>query len=112
MNPVLELCKEKNVRSALGIAFITACGIRGANQQLLMVAAKVSGLAVPFIGGSDEKVALEYIAKLDPTHPNSIGGVAVQKDEIIRARTLLRDETGFLAEDHYDPDTYTHQSDN
>lgn len=112
MNPVLALCKQKNVRSALGIAFITACAVRGANKQVLMMAAKVCGLAVPFTSGSDEKVALEYIAKLDPAHPNSIGGIAVQKDEIVRARVILKDETGFLAEDHYDPDTYSHQFDN
>lgn len=43
---------------------------------------------------------------------NVVGYVLVQKDEIIRAQTLLRDETGFLAEDMYWVDTYTSDYDN
>ncbi|ASL45145.1 hypothetical protein bAD24_I16850 [Burkholderia sp. AD24] len=111
MNPALKFCKTKNIRSALGIAFLTACAIRGANKLLITSAAKCCGVAVPFVSGEDEKRAVEYIAHLDPTHTNNVAGVPVQRDEITRAKTLLKDETGFLAEDLYSTNTYTSEYD-
>ncbi|RAS19455.1 hypothetical protein [Paraburkholderia bryophila] len=111
MNPALKFCKDKNIRSALGIAFVTACAIRGAKKMLITAAAKCCGVAVPFVSGEDEKRAVEYIAHLDPTHDNTLAGIPVQRDEIIRAKTLLKDETGFLAEDLYYSATYTSEYD-
>ena len=111
MNPALKFCETNNIRSALGIAFVTACAIRGAKKQLLTAAATANGSKVPFTDGDDEKSALEYISKLDIKKVNSIGGLSVQRDEIVRAKTLLKDETGFLAEDLYYTATYTTEYD-
>jgi hypothetical protein len=111
MNPALKFCKNHNVRSAVGIAYVTACAIRGAKKELITGAASELGVKTPFSDNADERKAVEYIAELNPKAANKIGDILVQKDEIIRAKTLLKDETGFLAEDLYWTDTYTDQYD-
>lgn len=107
MNPALKFCKENNIRSALGIAFVAACAIRGAPKNFITGAAAALGLTTPFSDGADEKKAVQYIADLNLKKNNSIGGKLVQKDEIVRAKKLIKDETGFLAEDLYWTETYT-----
>jgi hypothetical protein len=106
MNSALAFCRQNNVRSALGLAFITACAIRGANKRLLGASAALIGDAVPFQSGAAEKRALQHIASLNPNQNNHLGNLPVQRDEIVRAKKLLHDETGFLVEDLYDVDTY------
>ncbi|MBR7995307.1 hypothetical protein KDX08_22955 [Burkholderia cenocepacia] len=106
MNPALKFCKDNNIRSALGIAFVAACAIRGAPKGLITGAAAALGLTTPFADGADEKKAVQYISDLNMKKKNLIGGKLVQKDEIIRAKKLLKDETGFLAEDLYWVETY------
>jgi hypothetical protein len=111
MNPVLRFCRQHNIRSALGLAFVTACTIRGASKRLLGAAAVAMGEPETFLSGAAEKRALQHIAALSLTANNHLGGFPVQKDEIVRARKLLVDETGFLAEDFYDIDTYGAEND-
>lgn len=106
MNPVLPFCRQNNVRSALGLAFISACAIRGANKRLLAASAAVVGDEVPFQSGASERRAVQHIANLHPNQINYLGNIAVQRDEIIRAKKLLQDETGLLVEDFYDLASY------
>ncbi|MBN3833469.1 hypothetical protein [Burkholderia sp. Ac-20344] len=111
MNPALKFCKDNNIRSALGIAFVAACAIRGAPKNLITGSAAALGLTTPFSDGADEKKAVQHIADLNVKSSNSIGGKVVQRDEITRAKKLLKDETGFLAEDLYWTETYTNAYD-
>ncbi|MGN4066822.1 hypothetical protein ACS0Y7_19630 [Burkholderia gladioli] len=106
MNPALDFCKENNIRSALGIAYVVACVIRGAPKNFITLAAAEIGASVPFSDNVDEKSSVEHIAGLDAKKINKLGGKLVQRDEIIRAKKLLKDETGFLAEDLYWVGTY------
>lgn len=112
MNPALPYMKQNNIRSGLGLAFVTACAVRGANKGILGAAATHLGQPVPFQGAAQERRALQLVADLNENHANNFQGIAVQKDEIIRARKLLVDETGFLIEDLYDTDTYDNGHDN
>ncbi|WP_157651624.1 hypothetical protein [Burkholderia ubonensis] len=111
MNPALKFCKDNNIRSALGIAFVAACVIRGAPRGLIIGAADVLGLTTPFTDGADEKKAVQHIADLNLKQSNVIGGKRVQKDEIVRAKRLIKDETGFLAEDLYWTESYSEKYD-
>ncbi|MCA8023115.1 lysozyme family protein [Burkholderia metallica] len=107
MNPALKFCKDNNIRSALGIAFVAACAIRGAPKSLIAGSAAALGLTTPFSDGDGEKKAVQHIANLNVKNKNLIGGKTVQREEITRAKKLLKDETGFLAEDLYWTETYT-----
>jgi hypothetical protein len=111
MNKILGFCKQNNVRSGLGLAFITACNIRGANKGLLGASAKFLGLDYPFKDANDEKKALQKIADLDPKKGGRLSDIPVQKDEVVRARKLIADETGLLVEDQYYTETYTDDCD-
>jgi hypothetical protein len=105
-NPILPLAKKNKVRSALALAFIAACTIRGGvNSQLSTLfyrVAKALDIYLPFTNMDDERLCIENIAKAK----GSISGEEIDKDESRRARRLLDDELGFLTEDLYDLSTY------
>ncbi|QBE65931.1 LysM peptidoglycan-binding domain-containing protein [Pseudoduganella lutea] len=106
INPMLSLAKHNNVRSALALAFIAACNIRGGVgsklSKLTYRVAKELGLALPFVSSEDELACMQAIAEAH----GSIGAVSVHEDESRRAKRLIDDELGFLAEDLYDISTY------
>ncbi len=77
------------------------------NGLLITLAAAEPGKHVPFTDNDDETTAVKYISRLKPRISNRIGHKLVQKDEIVQAKKLLEDKTGFLAEDLYWTDTYT-----
>lgn len=106
MNPILLRAKQNKVRSALGLAFITACSVRGNPNSVLAdlfysVARKL-GIGLPFATSEDELKCLEAIAKGN----GQIDAWKFDEDESRRAALLMKDELGFLAEDLYDVSTY------
>ncbi|HZW14398.1 MAG TPA: LysM peptidoglycan-binding domain-containing protein [Noviherbaspirillum sp.] len=104
LNRAITYCATQNIRSALGIAYVGACVIRGAAKQLIVEAAQSLGLTTPFESSDDERKAVEALAKKQFTkRPN---GKPIQAEEFTRAARLLKDELGFLAEDLYAVSTY------
>lgn len=106
MNPILKRAQKSKIRSALGLAFVTACSIRGgpngALVDLLENVAKELKIDFPFGASEDERKCIDAIA-------NGAGQVKKLKfdaDESRRAALLVKDELGFLAEDLYDTSTY------
>lgn len=106
MDPILPLAKKYKVRSAMALAFISACSVRGNPHSelphLLFKVAKELGVALPFDNSEDELKCVKAIAD----SKGKIGKVGFEKDEVRRAKLLLEDELGFLAEDLYDLSTY------
>ena len=74
MNSALKFCKNHNIRSALGIAYVTACAIRGARKDIITGAATNLGLKTPFTDNGDEKKAVQHIAELNPRKRNTLDG--------------------------------------
>jgi murein DD-endopeptidase MepM/ murein hydrolase activator NlpD len=108
MNPALPFCATNKIKSAFAIAFVAACQIRGASAHHITDAAESLGLKVPFESTDDEIAALKAIAN------KTFTGTAkrpVDKDEARRAKLLLSDPLGFLAEDYYAVKTYTQAND-
>lgn len=104
LNRAITYCATQNIRSALGIAYVGACVIRGAPKQIITEAAQSLGLTTPFESSADERKAIEAIATKQFTRrPN---GKSIQAEEFTRAARLLKDELGFLAEDLYAVSTY------
>ncbi|NYE59772.1 murein DD-endopeptidase MepM/ murein hydrolase activator NlpD [Duganella sp. 1224] len=105
-NPLLQLAKTNNVRSALGLAFLAACNIRGGVGQklsrLLYSVADELKVQRPFKSSEDERKCLDAIAAAK----GKIGDTEVHEDESRRVKLLIKDELGFLAEDLYDTSTY------
>jgi hypothetical protein len=103
---ILPLAKKNKVRSALGLAFVAACNIRGGvGSELSRLPYRVAteiGVDVPFRTSEDERKCLDAIAAAN----GNVGGVAVEHDESRRAKLLIKDELGFLVEDLYDISTY------
>lgn len=106
MNPILSKAKENNVRSALGLAFITACSVRGGPSsrlsKLFYTVGKETGITFPLKSSTDEYKIVSSIANSDGT----IGSLAFDQDEARRAKLLMKDDLGFLTEDLYDTSTY------
>jgi hypothetical protein len=106
MNPILPIAKEYKVRSAMALAFICACSVRGNPYselpRLLFKVAKEIGATLPFDKSEDELKCVKAIADSE----GKIGKVEFEKDEVRRAKLLLTDDLGFLAEDLYDLSTY------
>lgn len=106
LDPILSIAKQNGVRSALGIAFIVACSIRGGpNSQLpklLFRVAEEIGIHTPFENSERERECIQKLAD----SKGSIGKLHFDQDESRRAKLLLADELGFLAEDLYDLSTY------
>lgn len=105
-NPIIGLAKKNKVRSALGLAFVTACAVRGGPKSklatLMYRVAGELGVALPFENSDDEARCVKAVADSD----GKIGKVKFHKEESKRAQLLLEDKLGFLAEDLYDLSTY------
>ena len=110
LNKVLPDAKKYKIRSALALAFMTACQVRGINRLLLNKVADELGINyTPYENSADERKCVEEIAKATISSDNKdakIGGFKFKADEARRARILVKDDLQFLAEDHYDPTTY------
>lgn len=106
LDPLLSLALRNNVRSALGLAFVTACAVRGGVgsnlKNLLFDVAKELNVTLPFKNSDDEARCVKAIADSS----GKIGKVEFDADEAKRAKRLMDDELGFLAEDLYDLSTY------
>jgi hypothetical protein len=106
LDPILSLARRNNVRSALGLAFVTACTVRGGVgsdlKNLLFEVAKELNITLPFKTSDDEARCVKAIADSS----GRIGRVEFDPDEAKRAKRLISDELGFLAEDLYDLSTY------
>lgn len=104
--PILPLAKKNKVRSALGLAFVIACSVRGGAHsdltKLLYMVAEELRITLPFDNSEDERKCVEAIAKAK----GKIGAIAIAEDETRRAKLLIQDELGFLAEDLYDLSSY------
>lgn len=109
LKPVLPRAKELKVRSALALAFLVACKVRGADMGVLKKVANEIGVVVPFESGEKERKCMETIAKAYVKNTNEkakVLGYKFEMDEARRAAKLLEDDLGFLAEDLYDLATY------
>jgi len=104
MNKVLPLAKKNNVRSAIALALITAGCVRGGagspTELLIYDVAKDLGI-LPFKSAKDELKCVKIIAA-----GGRSGHVEIGDYEAERAKKLLEDELGFLAEDLYDVESY------
>jgi hypothetical protein len=103
---ILPLAKKNKVRSALGLAFVAACNIRGGvgselSRLFYRVATEI-GVDVPFRTSEDERKCLNAIAAAN----GNVGGIAVEHDESRQAKLLIKDDLGFLVEDLYDISNY------
>ena len=110
-NETLPLAKDLKVRSALALAFLVACKVRGADMDILGKTARVLGVNRPFTSGADERKCMEAIAKATIDGKEAKVGTFTNSftfniDERRRAEKLFKDELGFLAEDLYDLTTY------
>jgi LysM repeat protein len=113
-NKILKKAKNANVRSALGLAFLAACAVRGGPNsdlsRLLYRVAEAAGITLPFSSSLQEKSCVEAISRAVCPRGSTIcelyPGVFVDHEEIRRATLLMKDELGFLAEDLYDTSTY------
>lgn len=105
-NPIIALAQKNKVRSALGLAFVTACAVRGGPKSklatLMYRIAGELGITLPFENSEDEARCVKAVADAE----GKIGKVKFHKEESKRAKLLLADALGFLAEDLYDPSTY------
>lgn len=110
LNKVLPDAKKYKIRSALALAFMTACQVRGINRLLLNKVADELGINyTPYENSADERKSVEEIAKATISSDKKdakIGGFKFKADEARRARILAKDDLQFLAEDHYDPTIY------
>ena len=120
LNPILSHCRENRIRSAKGLAFVTACRVRGVSRDLLIKVAQGLGYTVPFKQTADEFMALNVIATAEEEtvirNGKSVkrakaGGVFFDLLEKHRASILKKDEFRFLAEDFYDPDSFDNAHD-
>jgi murein DD-endopeptidase MepM/ murein hydrolase activator NlpD len=105
-NHILPLAKKNKVRSALGLAFLAACTIRGGVDsklsRLLYRVADELKISLPFESSEAERKCLDAIGSAE----GEVGTVEIDKDESRRVKLLLKDELGFLAEDLYDTASY------
>ena len=120
LNPILSHCRENRIRSAKGLAFVTACRVRGVSRDLLIKVAQGLGYTVPFKQTADEFMVLNAIATAEEEtvirNGKSVkrakaGGVSFDLLEKHRAGILKKDEFRFLAEDFYDPDSFDNAHD-
>lgn len=115
-NAIAPKCSAWNIRSATGLAFVTACAVRGAARDLLFKVGKEKcGVATCFETLKQEQQAIEAIAKASETEAIvngkkarvcKVGSVSFSPDEKRRMNILLKDEFDFLTEDLYDTGTY------
>jgi len=111
MNPILVKARHNKVQSALGLAIITAGAVRGGLHgkptSLIYLVAKELEINLPFESSQDEQKCIGTIAhaKADGLYAY-IKTLKFSPDESRRAKLLIKDELGFLAEDFYDLSTY------
>lgn len=109
LNPVLAHCKAWNIRSGVGLAFVTACSVRGGSgSSLVRLLSKVAAAKFSiksFATAQQERECLQAIAS------GAVDGVPFDKDEGRRAKLLVADQYHFLKEDLYDTSTYDAASD-
>ena len=111
MNPILSRAHKNKVRSALGLAFVTACAIRGGVgsrfEKLIYKVAEELRINLPFESSEDERKCVDEVAhaRVDGMHAY-IGTFKFYAEESKRAKLLIKDELGFLAEDLYDTSSY------
>lgn len=112
MNPCLAHCKEWNIRSAVGLAFVVACSVRGGASgplsKLLSRVAKAKLGITRFESSAQERECLDAIATKagEKAAKVEVAGVEFDRDEARRARLILKDEYQFLKEDLYDTGTF------
>lgn len=125
MNPALAECSKWNIRSAIGLAFVVACAVRGGTgsqlQGLLMRVAAAKLKVKSFESSAQERECVKAIADAKETTLTDakgrkrkaceVSGVEFHHDEARRAALILKDEYDFLREDFYDPKTYDAASD-
>lgn len=116
-NAIAPKCRDWNIRSATGLAFVMACAVRGVARDLLLKVGKEKcGVTTRFETQKQEQQAMDAIATAAVTGglaPNGkpikvckVGGVTFNPDEKHRMNILLKDEFDFLTEDLYDTSTY------
>lgn len=108
-NETLPLAKKLKVRTALALAFLAACKVRGARIDILEKVARDQGVTTPFKNGEDEIKCIKLIGlayKENKKEKAKVGDYEFTMDEARRAAKLMKDELGFLAEDLYDLATY------
>lgn len=108
-NETLPLAKKLKVRTALALAFLAACKVRGAKMDILEKVARDQGVNTPFKNGADEIKCIKLIGlayKENKKEKAKVGDYEFAMDEARRAAKLMKDELGFLAEDLYDLATY------
>lgn len=110
LDKVLPDAKKYKIRSALALAFLTACKVRGVKTTLLNETATELGISnKPFETSNNERKCVEAIAKATISSDKKdakIGSFKFKADEARRAKILVQDDLHFLAEDHYDISTY------
>lgn len=112
LNPCLAHCKEWNIRSAMGLAFVVACSVRGGAgstlSKLLSRIAKAKWGITRFSSSAQERECLNSIAEKASNHATKVevAGIEFDRDEARRAKLILTDEYQFLKEDLYDTGTY------
>lgn len=121
LNKILPICQKNNIRTGKGIAFITACAIRGADRNLFCAIASELGHPLPFQQTANELSVLNAISeakivteivKGEPVKRAKIGNKKFSPIEKIRASTIQKNEFKFLSEDFYDPQTFNQANDN
>ena len=109
MTPILAKAKKNKIRSALALAFVTACSVRWGQGRadLIYNVVEELGIGLPLVSSEDERKCIDAIAhaKTDEKY-GYIGNLRFDKLEAHRAKLLIKDELGFLAEDLYDVSTY------
>ena len=111
VNPILARAAKNRVRSALSLAFLVACSIRGGpnskTARLFYNVAAELGVSLPFAVSEHEQKCFDAIAQARTDEKYGyVGKLRFDKLETHRANQLLKDELGFLAEDFYDISTY------
>ena len=124
MNPILAHCRAWHIRSAIGLAFVTACAVRGGpGSSLVKLLSRVAKAKLgidTFESGAQERACVQAIAKPDVVEETKggkkikhieVAGVRFEQDEARRAGIILADHYRFLQEDLYDMGTYDEASD-
>lgn len=113
MNPMLAHCRKWNIRSAVGLAYVVACSVRGgAGSDLAELFTQVAAARLNierFDSAQQELECLQAIANAQAQKGSQhceVAGVSFDADEARRAKLVLKDEYHFLKEDMYDTQTY------
>lgn len=114
LNPMLAHCRQWNIRSALGLAFVVACSVRGGpGSDLSRLFTRVAAAKLSIEKFDTAKQELECLQAIADAKGSScdVAGVKFHGDEARRAKLILKDQYDFLKEDFYDPQTYDSAND-